>query len=138
MMYTIIAIRNEEGIAASNIAHGPIYFSDKRYKVLFQGILKANKCDGITITRLAIIIENACKFVTTSAIGYEDNLQTFQMTHYFQLNNIDALIEEVNALRNSLELRKSNLIALRIINQVQAEDGIKTFFPCVEHRLLAR
>lgn len=138
MMYTIIAIRNEEGIVASNIAHGPIYFSDKRYKVLFQGILKANKCDGIKITRLAILIEKSCKFVTTSVIGYEDKLETFQMTHYFELNNIGALFNEVDALSNSLELRRSNLIALRIVNNIQAEDGIKTFFPCVEHRLLAR
>lgn len=137
-MYFIISIRSEEGILASNLTHGQMVFSDKRYKVLFRGIMKVKEEEkDFSIYRFSIFIERNCKFFTVSSNGYDKGLHPFQNQHYCQLENQLTLYEEILALKNSSDLEKSALIARKILDVIQAENSIKTHFPSIEHGLLA-
>jgi hypothetical protein len=136
-MYLIISIRSDEGILASSLTHGDTTFSEKRYKVLFRGIITAKKADNISINRFTLLIERNCKFYTASTIGYKDDLQLFQNLHYFQLDNYLPLYEEILALKNSTELVKSMVIARNIIEYIQGDNSIKSCIPSIQHGLLA-
>lgn len=136
-MYLIISIRSEEGILASCLTHGDTTFSEKRYKILFRGIITAKKADTIVINRFTLLIEKNCEFYTASVIGYKDDLHLFQNLHYFQLENHIPLYEEILALKNSSELEKSALIARKIMDVLHTDNSIKSCIPSIKHGLLA-
>jgi hypothetical protein len=136
-MYVIISIRSEDGILASNLAHSQTVFSDKKYKVLFRGFMKVKEAKDFAMNRFSLLIERNCKFYLASINGYQEGLLPYQNQYYFQLENHLPLYEEILALKNSSELEKSALIARKIMDVIQADNSIKTHFPCIEHGLLA-